>query len=79
MSNAGGFDGTQNSPPLLDAWSRIQLGFVAPTLISAPGTFTVTAAALAGSQVYKITQGFPEGEYLLIENRQPMSYDGVYV
>ena len=75
MANSWGFDGSQNNPPLLDAWSRIQLGFVSPTVLSQPGTFSATAAALPGSQVYKITQGFPSGEYLLIENRQPTSYD----
>ena len=77
MANSWGFDSSQNNPPLLDAWSRIQLGFVSPTVLSQPGTFSATAAALPGSQVYKITQGFPEGEYLLIENRQPLGYETV--
>jgi hypothetical protein len=74
MANSWGFDGTQNYPPLMDAWCKIRLGWVTPTPIGQSGTYEITAAALA-PQAYKIQKGFPEGEYLLIENRQPISYD----
>jgi M6 family metalloprotease-like protein len=54
MANSWGFDGTQNYPPLMDAWSKIRLGWVDPVPISLPGTYAVGAAAET-PQVYMIT------------------------
>lgn len=74
MANSWGFDNTQNNPPLMDAWSRSRLGWCNPIEITASGTYRARAMAVACNS-YKITQGYPAGEYLLIENRQPLSYD----
>jgi hypothetical protein len=54
MANSWGFDGTQNYPPLMDAWSKIRLGWVAPIPISSSGTYAVGAAADT-PQMYMIT------------------------
>jgi M6 family metalloprotease-like protein len=70
MSNAWGFDGTQYHPPRLSAWGRLQLGWAAPTTPE-EGINVVEAAAIQDStfpQLYKIDEGFPSGEYLLLEN-----------
>ena len=74
MGESWGFDGQQLYPPLMSAWSKIQVGWVTPTLLERPDTYQLTASALL-PQVYKITQGYPSGEYLLIENRQQIGYD----
>ena len=71
MSSSWGWDSTQNYPPLMSAWARAKMGWANPTVISTPGSY----AAQAGSTVYKITQGFREGEYLLIEARQSAGFD----
>jgi M6 family metalloprotease-like protein len=76
MSNSWGFDYSQLYPPHFCAWSKIFLGWVTPTIISAPGTYTAPQAA-TNPTVFRIDQGYPAGEYLLIENRQPYGFDGI--
>lgn len=74
MANSWGFTGNQMYPPHLSAWSKVFLNFVQPTLITASGDYTVLASETNPS-VYKITAGFPAGEYLLIENRAAVGFD----
>ncbi len=69
MANSWGFDNSQLHPPHFSAWCKIQLGWVAPTVIGA-GPQTAQRVETTAS-VLKITTGFPSGEYLLVENRQP--------
>ncbi len=75
MANSWGFDGSQLYPPHLSPWSKIRLGWLTPTEISQAGTFALPAVQHTPT-VFKITSGFPDGEYLLIENRQPLGFDG---
>lgn len=74
MANSWGFGGNQYYPPHLSAWSKIFLGYVTPTVISSSGTYVVPASALTPT-IFKITQNYASGEYLLIENRQPVDFD----
>jgi len=74
MANAWGFDGSQNFPPHMSAWSKIQLGWVTPTLITSSGTYKIRQGC-NNTDVYQISTNFPPGEYLLIENRQKCSFD----
>ncbi len=74
MANPWGFDGSQLYPPHFSPWCKIRLGWITPAEISQPGTFSVPAAETTPA-VYKVTDGYPEGEYLLIENRQPLGFD----
>lgn len=74
MSQSWGFDGTGLYPPFLSAWSKAKVGWADVIEITNDGTFDIEAS-WKSNVVYKLSAGFPEGEYLLIENRQPPSYD----
>lgn len=74
MSQSWGYDGTGVYPPLLSAWSKVSVGWVVPTVIDRDGAFELENSETS-DRVYKIDAGFPRGEYLLLENRQPNGYD----
>ena len=74
MSNSWGVDGTQRYPPILSAWSKIELGWIDPITISEKGDYTIRQS-YEFPDVYKIDVGYAPNEYLLIENRQPGSFD----
>lgn len=74
MANSWGFSGTQLNPPHMSAWSKIELGWVTPTTLTSPGTYTINQAE-TNPEIYKVDDGFPTGEYLLIENRQPVGIE----
>ncbi len=74
MANSWGFDNSQRHPPHLSAWSKSQLGWVNPAVIDGAGTYTLTQAETA-PHAFRIDQGYPSGEYLLIENRQPVGIE----
>jgi M6 family metalloprotease-like protein len=69
MANSWGFDGQQLCPPHFSPWSKINLGWYSPTVISQPGQYTINQAEF-NPEVFRINTGFTSGEYLLIENRQ---------
>jgi hypothetical protein len=73
MANSWGFDGSQLHPPHMSAWCKMQLGWVRPTLIS-PGAYSIQQAETIAT-LFQITNGYPAGESLLIENRQPIGFE----
>lgn len=73
MANSWGFDGGQYHPPHLSAWCKQQLGFVTPTVVGS-GTFNALQVE-TNKTIFRINNGFPNGEYLLIENRQPVGFE----
>jgi M6 family metalloprotease-like protein len=74
MANSWGFDGSQRRPPHPSAWCKKELGWVTPTILSAPGVYQARNAE-NNQEIYQLNDGFPAGEYLLIENRQPLGHD----
>lgn len=74
MANSWGFDYTQLHPPQFCAWSKIELGWVTPTVISDPDIYTLDQVETS-PQIYRIDNGYPADEYLLIENRQPVGIE----
>jgi len=75
MANSWGFDGSQKYPPHMCPWSKVQLGWLSPTVIDTAGTYAIQQAETS-SAAYRIDLGYPSQEYLLIENRQPVGFDG---
>ena len=76
MGNCWDFDGNQRHPPSMDAWSKIKLGLLNPTILTESGYYSIEAIHET-PQVNQITEGFPAGEYLLIKNRQPEGCDKI--
>jgi len=74
MANSWGFDSSQYYPPHLSAWGKYELGWVNPTVVSTTGSYSVRRACDYPDMI-KITTGYPSGEFLLIENRQPCDFD----
>jgi M6 family metalloprotease-like protein len=72
-SGSWGFEGTQRYPTHFCAWSKVQLGWVEPQIIT-PGDFDSDEVETI-QDIKRIDWGYPDGEYLLIENRQPVGFD----
>jgi len=64
------------SPAHPDAWSRIFLGFVTPTVPTYDQNGVNFPQVETNATIYKLwTNGSPASEYFLIENRQKTGYD----
>jgi M6 family metalloprotease-like protein len=74
MANSWGFTGDQLRPPHFSAWCKATLNWTTPFESLDPATFILGQAETFAHSA-KITHGFPAGEYLLIENRQPVGMD----
>jgi M6 family metalloprotease-like protein len=70
-----GWDGSQQYPSHLCAWAKMKLGWVVPQRI-VPGTYSAQDIE-TNADLYMIDSGYPSGEYLLIENRQPVGFDAL--
>ncbi len=69
MANDWGDDGSQQPPPLMSAWSKMQLGWATTSDLYTPGPYTLVDS-FHSDLVYQVTDGFPADEYLLVENRR---------
>ena len=65
-------------PGILSPYSKMQLGVLDPIEITEDGTYTARASSLF-PDVYKISSPYPDGEYLLIENRQHKLSDKIFL
>ena len=77
MANSWGSNGQQRHPPYMSPWTKMVLGWIEP-LEPTSGVNIIEASAEqdpSNPQYYIIKEGFPEGEFLMIENRQPLGYD----
>ncbi|MBN1342320.1 MAG: M6 family metalloprotease domain-containing protein [Phycisphaerae bacterium] len=71
----GSWNGDSGSCPAhMSAWCKVELGWVAPTVISGPGSYNVAQVA-TNDQIYKIQGDLPANEYFLVENRQGVGFD----
>ena len=74
MGNSQGIDLSGTYPTHLSIWSKMHLDWVRPTLITQDGQYRIRAAENT-TDAYLIKSPFPEQEYFLIENRQPILWD----
>jgi len=74
MSNPWGFTDDQRYLPPFSAWCKVQLGWIAPTELTAPAVVSIKDIG-ANDEVFKISVGFPAGEYLLVENRNETDFN----
>jgi len=80
MSNPYGFDGTQYNCGNMAAPSKLHMGWATVQDVGEEGgEFTLATTsegdAESATHVLKISHPYPQGEYLLVENRQPLGYD----
>jgi M6 family metalloprotease-like protein len=74
MANSWGFDNTQQCPPNMSPWSKLELGWIDPIDISQQGTYSIGQSA-TNNEYFVITAGYSAGEFLMIENRQRAGFD----
>lgn len=70
MANSWGFTGNQRCIPHFSAWSKIRMGWSEPTVLNASGDYDIDQVE-TNNQIIRIDHNYPDGEYLLVENRQP--------
>lgn len=74
MANSWGFDYSGLNPPHFSAWCKVFLDWVEPIRVLNSGTYDVPQVE-TNPVVYRIDLGYPDDEYLLIENRQPVGIE----
>eukprot|EP00978_Attheya_sp_CCMP212_P013371 scaffold33647_cov49-Attheya_sp.AAC.1 len=74
MSNMWGSDYSGFRPPYVGPWGKMQLDWASSKQISKAGLYTIKPSA-DWPDFYTIHEGFPHGEYLIIENRQPLGFE----
>ncbi len=68
--------GNGGLPAQPSAWSRIQMGFVDPVVVSTNINQQAIADVKTGGDIFRLwTSGSPGDEYFLVENRQKTGYD----
>jgi M6 family metalloprotease-like protein len=73
MSSTWGWNRNIAIPGHMSPFSRAAVGWIEPIEITTDGTYLIQASEFS-NQVYVIKQNFPAGEYLYIENRQPVKW-----
>ncbi|NOT29931.1 MAG: M6 family metalloprotease domain-containing protein [Planctomycetes bacterium] len=68
-----GFDGSQQNPSHMSAWCKLKLGWASPQRLL-PGLHSVLEIE-NNAALYMLDSGYLQGEYLLVENRQPVGFD----
>jgi hypothetical protein len=70
MSNLLGWKRNERIPGMLNAFTRVFIGWLEPIYIFQDGYYPIQPCEIS-SQIYVIKKNFPNGEYIYIENRQP--------
>lgn len=77
-SGSWGGDGASPAQPVhMCAWSKIFLGWIAPTVVPCDDQYELAAVQLAPSVLKVWSLANPQDEYFLIENRQQILNDGL--
>ena len=74
MSNPWGFDGTLINCGSMSPYTKSLFGWSNMVEITQTGNYSL-AQSMSNAKVFVIRQGYPSGEYLIIENRQENGYD----
>jgi len=74
MASPAGFSNNIAEPGSLSPFSKDNVGWLEYIDITADGTYMIRPSNKF-PDIYRIKERFPEGEYLVIENRQPSSFD----
>jgi hypothetical protein len=74
MANPYGWRVNPAIPGHLSPFSRVIAGWLTYIEIVEDGVYAIQPSEMS-SQIYVIRQGYPEGEYLVIENRQQVKWD----
>jgi M6 family metalloprotease-like protein len=74
MANSWGFDSSQFYPPIMCPWTKKKIGWLEPKKLVKSGRYSIKASAIS-DDVYQIDLNEAGTEYLLVENRQPISFD----
>ena len=64
-----------SSPAHPDAWCKIRMGVVSPTVVSNTSSGASIPASEGNATVYKLTSSTSSQQYVLVENRQQSGYD----
>lgn len=73
MANAYGWNFNANFPGHVSPYNRVRAGFLRAIEITRNGYYVIQPSETSGT-VFKISSGFPAGEYLLIENRAGLKW-----
>ncbi len=68
-----GFDGSQQYPSHMCAWSKMKMGWIAPTQLLL-GAHSLSHLEV-NAEAFVLDSGYPNGEYVLIENRRQVGFD----
>ena len=72
----GGDNGSPETPSHMSAWSKIQLGWITPTVVTTDVYDEAILEVETHPQALKLwTDGNPGNEYFLVENRQRTGFD----
>lgn len=74
MAHPGGYSGSLESPGSMSPFSKQRAGWLTYTDITEDGVYTIRPSN-THAEVYSITSKFPDGQYLVFENRQKTSFD----
>jgi immune inhibitor A len=67
--------GRGGSPANPCAWSRIEMGFASPTVVTSNVTGQAIGAVETGGAIFRLPSSGPNSEYFLVENRRRIGYD----
>ncbi len=76
LMSGGVWAGGGVTPVHLDAWSKIEAGFVEPVTVVSDETGVFIPQVETNGIIYRLwTQGDADQQYFLVENRQPVGFD----